>query len=95
MEKICVTVSMEEERLKALEFALKKKNSSVQRRMDDALRQLYEKKCRNPSGNMWTVCWLRRPVPADRCGRRRRQTSRQRLCSRRSNHGICQRKRTI
>ena len=44
MEKICVTVSMEEERLKALEFVLKKKNSSVsvQRRMDDALRQLYE-----------------------------------------------------
>ena len=43
MEKICVTVSMEEERLKALEFVLKKKNSSVQRRMDDALRLLYEK----------------------------------------------------
>ena len=79
MEKICVTVSMEEERLKALEFALKKKNSSVQRRMDDALRQLY--------GNMWTVCWLRRPVHADRYGRQRRRTSRQRLCSRRSNHG--------
>ena len=31
MEKVCVTVSMEEERLKALEFALKKENSSVQR----------------------------------------------------------------
>ena len=46
MEKVCVTVSMEEERLKALEFALKKKNSSVQRRMDDALRQLYEKEVR-------------------------------------------------
>ena len=42
MEKVCVTVSMEEERLKALEFALKKKNSSAQRRMDDALQQLYE-----------------------------------------------------
>lgn len=53
------------------------------------------RKCRNPSGNMWTACWLRRPVPADRCGRRRRQTSRQQLYSRRSNHGICQRKRTI
>ena len=48
MEKICVTVSMEEERLKALEFALKKKNSSVQRRMDDALRQLYEKEVPEP-----------------------------------------------
>lgn len=48
MEKVCVTVSMEEERLKALEFALKKKNSSVQRRMDDALRQLYEKEVPEP-----------------------------------------------
>ena len=48
MEKICVTVSMEEERLKALEFALKKKNSSVQRRMDDALRLLYEKEVPEP-----------------------------------------------
>ena len=67
MEKVCVTVSMEEERLKALEFALKKKNSSVQRRMDDALRQLYEKEVPEPiRGNMWTACWLRRPVPADR-----------------------------
>ena len=48
MEKVCVTVSMEEERLKALEFALKKKNSSVQCRMDDALRQLYEKEVPEP-----------------------------------------------
>lgn len=48
MEKICVTVSMEEERLKALEFVLKKKNSSVQRRMDDALRLLYEKEVPEP-----------------------------------------------
>ena len=48
MEKVCVTISMEEERLKALEFALKKKNSSVQRRMDDALRQLYEKEVPEP-----------------------------------------------
>ena len=48
MEKVCVTVSMEEERLKALEFVLKKKNSSVQRRMDDALRQLSEKEVPEP-----------------------------------------------
>ena len=48
MEKVCVTVSMEEERLKALEFVLKKKNSSVQRRMDDALRLLYEKEVPEP-----------------------------------------------
>ena len=41
MEKISITVSMEAERLRALEFALKKKSSSVQRRMDEALRQLY------------------------------------------------------
>ena len=67
MEKICVTVSMEEERLKALEFVLKKKNSSVQRRMDDALRLLYEKEVPEPIREyMWTACWRRRPVPADR-----------------------------
>lgn len=66
MEKICVTVSMEEERLKALEFVLKKKNSSVQRRMDVLCGCSMKRKCRNPSGNMWTACWRRRPVPADR-----------------------------
>lgn len=69
MEKICVTVSMEEERLKALEFVLKKKNSSVQRRMDDALRLLYEKEvpepiqgiCGQPAG---AAAPSRRPVRA-------------------------------
>lgn len=95
MEKICVTVSMEEERLKALEFVLKKKNSSVQRRMDDALRLLYEKEVPEPIREYVDSLLAPPPVPADRCGRRRRQTSRQQLYSRRSNHGICQRKRTI
>ena len=48
MEKISITVSMEAERLRALEFALKKKSSSVQRRMDEALRQLYAQEVPQP-----------------------------------------------
>ena len=48
MEKISITVSMKAERLRALEFALKKKSSSVQRRMDEALRQLYSQEVPQP-----------------------------------------------
>ena len=48
MEKISITVSMEAERLRALDFALKKKSSSVQRRMDEALRQLYAQEVPQP-----------------------------------------------
>ena len=48
MEKISITVSMKAERLRALDFALKKKSSSVQRRMDEALRQLYAQEVPQP-----------------------------------------------
>ena len=42
MQKTAITVMMEEEKLKALGYFLRKENTSVQKRMDEALRQLYE-----------------------------------------------------
>ena len=43
MSKVNITLTIDEECLNALEFSLKKENSSVQTKMDEALRQLYEK----------------------------------------------------
>ena len=37
-----ITISFESEQLDALEFSLRKENTTVQSRMEDALRQLYE-----------------------------------------------------
>ena len=48
MKKISITLSFEDEKLDALEFSLKKENSSVQQRMDDALQFLYEKAVPEP-----------------------------------------------
>lgn len=42
MEKSEITVAFDHTRLEALEFYLKKENSSVQKRMDEDLRHLYE-----------------------------------------------------
>lgn len=42
MEKSEITIAFDHTRLEALEFYLKKENSSVQKRMDEALRHLYE-----------------------------------------------------
>ena len=42
MKKATVTVAFDDEKLGALEFSLRKEHSSVQARMDDALKQLYE-----------------------------------------------------
>lgn len=42
MEKSEIIVAFDHTRLEALEFYLKKENSSVQKRMDEALRHLYE-----------------------------------------------------
>ena len=41
MNKATITLTIEEELLDALEFSLKKENSNVQQRMDEALKQLY------------------------------------------------------
>ena len=42
MQKVNITLSFEEEKLGALEIFLKKENTTVQKRMEEALRQLYE-----------------------------------------------------
>lgn len=41
MNKATITLTIEEELLDALEFSLKKENSSVQQRMEESLKQLY------------------------------------------------------
>ena len=42
MKKVNITLVFDDDRLHALEFSLRKEHSSVQARMDDALKQLYE-----------------------------------------------------
>lgn len=42
MEKIEITLSLDSEKQYALDYYLKKENTTVQRRMDEALAQLYE-----------------------------------------------------
>ena len=42
MSKLDITLTFDDEKLDALEFYLKKENSTVQKRMDEALRKLYE-----------------------------------------------------
>ena len=48
MAKTEITLTFEEEKLDALEFCLKKENSSVKKRMDEALRDHYEKSAPGP-----------------------------------------------
>ena len=42
MSKIEVTLTFDDEKMEALEFYLRKENATVQKRMDEALRKLYE-----------------------------------------------------
>ena len=48
MQKKDITLTFEDEKLDALEFSLKKKDSSVQRRMQEALKNLYEQEVAAP-----------------------------------------------
>jgi len=48
MEKNEITLSLDSERMDALAFYLKKENCTVQGKMDEALRQLYEKSVPEP-----------------------------------------------
>ncbi len=48
MKIVNITLTFDDEKLDALEFSLKKENSSVQERMDDALSKLYEKTVAEP-----------------------------------------------
>ena len=42
MKKVNITLTFDDDKLDALEFSLRKEHSSVQARMGDALKQLYE-----------------------------------------------------
>ena len=42
MKKVNITLTFDDDKLDALEFSLRKEHASVQARMDDALKQLYE-----------------------------------------------------
>lgn len=42
MDKTSITIGFDAAKLDALEFALRKQRSSVQRRMEEVLQQLYE-----------------------------------------------------
>ena len=42
MKKVNITLAFDEDKLDALEFALRRQRSSVQRRMAEMLQQLYE-----------------------------------------------------
>lgn len=42
MSKTELTISIDEEKLEAMSFWLKKENATVQKKMDEALRELYE-----------------------------------------------------
>ena len=48
MAKTEITLTFEEEKLDALEFCLRKVGSTVKKRMDEALRDLYEKSVPGP-----------------------------------------------
>ena len=42
MKKIDIMVTFEDEKLDVLEYVLKKENTTVKKKLDEALRQLYE-----------------------------------------------------
>ena len=48
MKKVNITLTFDDDKLDALEFSLRKEHSSVQARMDDALKQLYEQTVPEP-----------------------------------------------
>lgn len=48
MKKVNITIAFDDEKLDALEFSLRKENASVQVKMDEALKALYEKAVPEP-----------------------------------------------
>ena len=66
MKKENVTITFESEQLAALEFSLKKKNTSVQAQLEELLKCLYESEVPEPV----------RPLPAPAVRQDRRSRSR-------------------
>ena len=48
MERVEITLSLDSEKMEALAFYLKEENSTVQKKMDEALRLLYEQTVPEP-----------------------------------------------
>ncbi|KAF5057873.1 DUF6103 family protein [Oscillibacter sp.] len=48
MAKINLTISFDEEKMAALDFSLRKENTTAQRSMEQALQELYEKTVAQP-----------------------------------------------
>ena len=48
MKKVNITLTIDDEKLGALEFSLQKEGMTVQKKMDEALRQLYEETVPEP-----------------------------------------------
>ena len=73
MKKENVTITFESEQLAALEFSLKKKNTSVQAQLEELLKCLYESEVPEPVREYLPAA--RRPlrVPAVRQDRRSRR----------------------
>lgn len=42
MQKVNITLTMDDEKLRALEYYLKQQNTTVQKKLDEAVGQLYE-----------------------------------------------------
>lgn len=82
-----ITINFDAAKLDALEFALRKQRSSVQRRWRKCSSSSTSRKSRKRCESMWTVRRCLPQGPSDRYGQQRQQMSRQRLCSRRNNHG--------
>ena len=54
MKKIEIVLTFSEEKLEVLEFSLRKERSSVQKKMDEALKNLYEQTVPRRCGSTWT-----------------------------------------
>ena len=63
MKKENVTISFESEQLAALEFSLKKKNSSVQAQLEELLKCLYESEVPEPVREYLDSCAARAARP--------------------------------
>lgn len=69
MEETNITINFDAAKLDALEFALRKQRSSVQRRMAEMLQQLYEAEVPKRCGSMWTARPRLPQGPSDRQNR--------------------------
>lgn len=76
MKKENVTISFESEQLAALEFSLKKKNTSVQAQLEELLKCLYESEVPEPVREYLDSRARPLPVPAVRQDRRSRRRGR-------------------